>query len=181
MNLSTMILTGIVMTVGLVIVGTATNNFVLLAGVDAQLNDNRTATIVQQSMASRQNITGTINLNSLISNALASTINVSLSQAVDTAEQSVGNNSHALAGFLGKNQGYIVYTIYVISDPDANRAISDPDANLDKVIVDPGNGQVLLQTTVTSGPTSMMLDASLTKGSGAGLTGKHVSPSALYP
>src|SRR5919106_995703 len=50
-----------------------------------------------------------------------------------TAESSVGNGSHAVAAHIDDKNGYLVYTVMVI----------DPSMNFSKVIVDPGNGQVL--------------------------------------
>jgi hypothetical protein len=80
-----------------------------------------------------ENITSSINLMNIISNAIGSQIKVSLSNATTTAETSVGNNSHAVAAHIGDVNGYLVYTIFVL----------DPNMNFNTVIVDPGNGQVL--------------------------------------
>ena len=43
-----------------------------------------------------ENVTSSINLMNIITNALGSQIKVSLSNATTTAESSVGNNSHAV-------------------------------------------------------------------------------------
>ena len=80
-----------------------------------------------------ENVTSSINLMNIITNALGSQIKVSLSNATTIAENSVGNNSHAVAAHLGDENGYLVYTIFVL----------DPSMNFNTVIVDPGNGQVL--------------------------------------
>ena len=80
-----------------------------------------------------ENVTSSINLMNVISNAIGSQIKVSLSNATTTAETSVGNNSHAVAAHIGDVNGYLVYTIFVL----------DPNMNFNTVIVDPGNGQVL--------------------------------------
>jgi uncharacterized membrane protein YkoI len=80
-----------------------------------------------------ENVTSSINLMNIITNALGSQIKVSLSNATTIAENSVGNNSHAVAAHLGDENGYVVYTIFVL----------DPSMNFNTVIVDPGNGQVL--------------------------------------
>ena len=80
-----------------------------------------------------ENVTSSINLMNIISNAIGSQIKVSLSNATTTAETSVGNNSHAVAAHIGDMNGYLVYTIFVL----------DPNMNFNTVIVDPGNGQVL--------------------------------------
>ncbi|HEX6027996.1 MAG TPA: hypothetical protein VFY64_03045 [Nitrososphaeraceae archaeon] len=80
-----------------------------------------------------ENVTSSINLMNIISNAIGSQIKVSLSNATTTGETSVGNNSHAVAAHIGDVNGYLVYTIFVL----------DPNMNFNTVIVDPGNGQVL--------------------------------------
>jgi uncharacterized membrane protein YkoI len=80
-----------------------------------------------------QNITSSINLMNIIQQAIGSKVNVSLSDAATTAEGSIGNNSHAVAAQLDQRNGYLVYNVMVI----------DPSMNFSKVIVDPGNGQVL--------------------------------------
>ena len=74
-------------------------------------------------------------------NALASQIKVSLSQAATTAENAVGNNSHAAAAHFGVENGYFVITVWVI----------DGSYNFHKVIVDAGNGKVLLSQPVSKG------------------------------
>jgi uncharacterized membrane protein YkoI len=81
-----------------------------------------------------ENVTSSINLMNILSNAIESQVKLSLNNATTTAENSVGNNSHAVAARLGDENGYLVYTIWVL----------DPNMKFNKVIVDPGNGQVLL-------------------------------------
>src|SRR5215204_5049845 len=80
-----------------------------------------------------ENVTSSINLMNIISNAIGSQVKVSLSNATTTAETSVGNNSHAVAAHIGDVNGYLVYTIFVL----------DPNMNFNTIIVDPGNGKVL--------------------------------------
>jgi hypothetical protein len=86
-----------------------------------------------------QNITSSINLMNIIHQAIGSKINVSLSDAATTAEASVGNGSHAVAAHIDEQNGYLVYNVMVI----------DPSMNFSKVIVDPGNGQVLLSKQIS--------------------------------
>jgi hypothetical protein len=57
-------------------------------------------------MADGKNITSSINLINIIGQAIGSKVNVSLSDAATTAEASVGNNSHAVAAHIDKNNGY---------------------------------------------------------------------------
>src|ERR687896_119748 len=93
-----------------------------------------------------ENVTSSINLMNVISNAIGSQINVSLSNATTTAETSVGNNSHAVAAHIGDVNGYLVYTIFVL----------DPNMNFNTVIVDPGNGQVLSSKQISKEEHAMM-------------------------
>ena len=92
------------------------------------------------------NITSSINLMNIIGNAIGSNINVSLSDASTAAEASVGNDSHAVSAELGDKSGFLVYNIMVI----------DPSMNFSKVVVDPGNGEVLLSEPISKGQHMMM-------------------------
>lgn len=78
-------------------------------------------------------INGTINLEQTIIEAIDSKVNTSLTQAITTAEQSVGNNSFALAAFGADLGGYLTYIII----------LGTPGMEFYNVIVDPGNGQIL--------------------------------------
>jgi uncharacterized membrane protein YkoI len=78
-------------------------------------------------------INGTINLEQTIFQAIDSKINTSLTQAMIIAEQSVGNDSFALAGFGAEEGGYFMYRII----------LATPEMKFYNVKVDPGNGQIL--------------------------------------
>ena len=120
--------TALLLAVG-VVLGSGVSNTMTKHNADAQMmGGNNTG-----MMMGGNNITSSINLMSVISNAIGSNINVSLSDAASTAETSVGNGSHAASAELGENNGYLVYNIMVI----------DPSMNFSKVVVDPGNGEVL--------------------------------------
>jgi uncharacterized membrane protein YkoI len=93
-----------------------------------------------------QNITSSINLMNIIGQAIGSNVNVSLSDAATTAEGSVGNDSHAVAAHIDEQNGYLVYNVMVI----------DPSMNFSKVIVDPGNGQVLFSKQLSKEEHMMM-------------------------
>jgi hypothetical protein len=90
-------------------------------------------TIIMNNM-NNTNITGSISLFDTITAAVESKINVSFSDAVVSAERSLGNNSDAVAGHLGDENGYLVYNILVL----------DPDRNFNRILVDPGNGDIIL-------------------------------------
>lgn len=85
------------------------------------------------AMREKVMINGTINLQQTIFEAIGSKINTTLTQAITTAEQTIGNNSFALAAFGGPHGPYLVYTII----------LGTPGMEFHKVIVDPGTGQVL--------------------------------------
>jgi uncharacterized membrane protein YkoI len=121
--------------------------------VEAQMmgtNDTRKATAGNTTssmfMKPGQNITSSINLMNIIHQAIGSKVNVSLSNAATSAEGSVGNNSHAVAAQISEHNGYLVYNVMVI----------DPSMNLSKVIVDPGNGEVLLSEQISKEEHTMM-------------------------
>jgi hypothetical protein len=78
-------------------------------------------------------INGTINLEQTIIEAIDSKVNTSLTQAITTAEQSVDNNSFALAAFGADLDGDLAYMII----------LGTPGTEFYNVIVDPGNGQIL--------------------------------------
>lgn len=127
--------TAILLVVG-VVYGSGGSNSMTKQTADAQMmgsNDTGMKMPRDSMMKMSNNLTSSINLMSVISNAIGSNINVSLSDAATTAETSVGNGSHAASAELGENNGYLVYNIMVI----------DPSMNFSKVVVDPGNGEVL--------------------------------------
>jgi hypothetical protein len=76
---------------------------------------------------------GNMTLEQAIFEAIGSKANTSLTQATTTAEQSVGNNSFALAAFAADYDGDLVYTII----------LGSPGMEYYNVTVDPGNGQIL--------------------------------------
>jgi uncharacterized iron-regulated membrane protein len=84
-------------------------------------------------MGEKMMINGTINLQQTIFEAIGSKVNTTLTQAITTAEETIGNNSFALAAFGGPHGDYLVYTII----------LGTPAMEFHKVIVDPGTGQVL--------------------------------------
>jgi uncharacterized iron-regulated membrane protein len=84
-------------------------------------------------------INGTINLEQTIFETIGSKINTTLTQAITTAEQTIGNNSFAVAAFGGPHDTYLVYTII----------LGTPGMEFHKVIVDPGTGQVLTSQEIS--------------------------------
>ena len=78
-------------------------------------------------------INGTIDLDQTIFQAIGAKVNTTLTQAITTAEQTIGNNSFAMAAYGGPYGSYLVYTII----------LGTPAMEFHKVIVDPGTGLVL--------------------------------------
>jgi hypothetical protein len=78
-------------------------------------------------------ITGSVNVADAIKNFTKDNQKVPFSAASATAEKQVANGN-VLGGHIGIAQGYLVYTFFVVN-PENQTGY--------KVIVDPGNGQVL--------------------------------------
>jgi hypothetical protein len=76
---------------------------------------------------------GKINLEQTIFEAIRSKINTSLTEAMTIAEQSIANDSFALAAFGASQGGYFAYGIIV----------GIPEMKFYHVKVDPGTGQIL--------------------------------------
>jgi hypothetical protein len=85
-------------------------------------------------MFSGQNITGSIKLMPTMFNSLASQIKVNLTDAIASAQKQLGEKSRIVMAHLGMENGYLTYTICAI----------DPDMNTRMLIIDPGNGKILL-------------------------------------
>jgi uncharacterized membrane protein YkoI len=170
---TTATLTALILALGFVL-GSGASNTITNHNVDAQMmGDNNTGMMMKpgEMMMGGNNITSSINLMSVISEAIGSNINVSLSDAALTAESSVGNGSHAASAELGENNGYLVYNVMVI----------DPNTNFSKVVVDPGNGEVLFNKQLSKeehmmmhemGERGMMMSPGMTMGGPGGMM-KH--------
>jgi hypothetical protein len=85
------------------------------------------------------NWTGTIQVDSTIGEALKSKVNVNMIDAIKTVLVNVGANSFVKKAELTPAHGYLVYKIMVV----------DENMKKYKVIVDPGNGQVLMKKEIT--------------------------------
>jgi hypothetical protein len=92
------------------------------------------------------NITGSINLKSIITQAIGAQVKVGLSEAATTAETNIGNGSHAVAARIGQVNGFLVYTVKVI----------DTNMKFHKLIIDPADGKVLLSRELSPIETKMM-------------------------
>jgi uncharacterized membrane protein YkoI len=129
--------------IGMLVIGVAVISSTLVGliyssqFVMAQVNNTTASpTVETANRAEKQqqvNITGSIPLQSIISQALRSEIQVPMAEAITTAQNTAGENSSVVAAFLSPLKGFLVYNIGVMG---ANNTIY-------KVIVDPGNGEVL--------------------------------------
>ena len=84
-------------------------------------------------------LNGTINVESTIANAFKSKVTTDIIGAIQAAQSSVGPNSFVKEAELTDAHGFLVYKILVV----------DENLKKYKVIVDPGNGQVLFKKDVT--------------------------------
>ena len=85
------------------------------------------------------NWSGTIDVKSTIGEAFKSKVTVNMIDAIKTALVNVGLNSTVKEAELTPAHGYLVYKIMVV----------DENMKKYKVIVDPGNGQVLMKKEIT--------------------------------
>jgi uncharacterized membrane protein YkoI len=141
---------GAVLAVILVLCGTAA--FTDMQKVNAQMStSNMTGGMMGMKAGgggAGPNVTGSIKLSTVIGNALSSQIKVGLNQAAVIAEKAVGNNSHAVAAHFGVENGYLVYTVWVI----------DGTYNFHRVVVDAGDGKVLANQPISKEESMMMHD-----------------------
>ena len=84
------------------------------------------------------NLNGTIDVESTIAEALKSKVTTDIIGAIQAAQASVGANSVVKEAELTYAHGYLVYKIIVV----------DENMKQYKVIVDPGNGEVLMKKEI---------------------------------
>jgi hypothetical protein len=82
---------------------------------------------------------GTINVESTIAEAFKSKVTTDIIEAIQAAQASVGANSFVKEAELTHAHGYLVYKITAV----------DENMKKYKVIVDPGNGEVLMKKEVS--------------------------------
>ena len=85
------------------------------------------------------NWTGTIEVGTTIGEAFKSKINVNMIDAIKAALVNIGLNSTVKEAELTEAYGYLVYKMKIIGE----------DMKKYKVIVDPGNGEVLLKKEIS--------------------------------
>ena len=110
-----------------------------ISNVSAQGMNRTTITNDTSQMQEKVNFTGTIDVKSTIGEAFKSKVTVNIIDAITTAQTSVGANSFVKEAELTAAYGFLVYKIVVV----------DENMKKYKVIVDPGNGQVLMKKEIT--------------------------------
>ena len=108
---------------------------------DMEMGDeDKMTTMSNQSEGMKMmKLNGTIDVKSTIGEAFKSKVTVNIIDAITTAQTNVGANSFVKKAELTPAHGYLVYKILVV----------DENMKKYKVIVDPGNGQVLMKKEVT--------------------------------
>lgn len=94
-----------------------------------------------------EKINGTINMMETMYQAIEAKFNVSLADAITTAEQSVGNDSYAMSANGEEKDGFLIYSII----------LGSPDMKFTKVMVDPGNGEILQTKNISMMEWMMMM------------------------
>jgi hypothetical protein len=102
------------------------------------------------------NLTSSVSIFQPIINAFKSMITVDINDAVTAAQGAVGENATTISAFLHPEKHYIVYTVIIL----------DSSGTPHKVLVDPGNGNVLRDEK-----TSFMDLMMLAHGGKGGMTG----------
>jgi hypothetical protein len=105
-----------------------------ITGNNMMMKDNyNNPMMTDMGNKTHEKINGTINVMNTMYQAIQSKVNTTLTQAITTAEQYIGNNSYAMSANGEEKGGVLVYSII----------LGSPDMKFSKVLVDPGNGQVL--------------------------------------
>ena len=106
---------------------------------DMEMDDGMMTMSNQSDGMKMMNWTGTIDVKSTIGEAFKSKVTVNIIDAINVAQTNVGANSFVKKAELTPAHGYLVYKIMVV----------DENMKKYKVIVNPGNGQVLMKKEVT--------------------------------
>ena len=97
------------------------------------MKDNYDKPMMGKEHKKYEKINGTLNMMETMYQAIGDKMNVTLPEAISTAEQAVGNGSFAMSANGAEKDGFLVFEIL----------LGSPDMEFTKVLVDPGNGQVL--------------------------------------
>lgn len=100
---------------------------------------NTTTTNATSQMGEKGNLTGSIDVEKTIADAFKAKVTINIVDAITAAQNSVGPNSIVKEAELTHAYGYLVYKIKVV----------DENMKKYKVIIDPGNGSILMQKEIT--------------------------------
>jgi hypothetical protein len=148
---------------------TSSTNTTDMAGNSMMMKDNYNNPMMGMGNKTYEKINGTINIMDIMYQAILSKVNITLTQAITTAEQSVGNSSYAMSANGEEKDGMLVYSII----------LGSPDMKFNKVLVDPGNGQILQSKEISMMEWMMMMHSEGHKdmkgdhGQGKGMKGMH--------
>ncbi|MGZ5546453.1 MAG: PepSY domain-containing protein [Nitrososphaeraceae archaeon] len=106
---------------------------------DMEMDEGMMTMSNQSEGMKMMNWTGTIDVKTTIGEAFKSKVTVNIIDAINAAQTNVGANSFVKKAELTPAHGYLVYKIMVV----------DENMKKYKVIVDPGNGQILMKKEVT--------------------------------
>ena len=106
---------------------------------DMEMDDEGMMMSNQSEGMKMMNFNGTIDVGTTIAEAFKSKITTDIIGAIQAAQTNVGANSFVKEAELTPAHGYLVYKITVV----------DENMKKYKVIVDPGNGQVLMKKEIT--------------------------------
>jgi uncharacterized membrane protein YkoI len=112
-----------------------------MMGNDTMSMDNDTGMMMgmEDKGMEMMKLNGTIEVESTIAEAFKSKVTTDIIGAIQAAQASVGANSVVKEAEMTHAHGYLIYKIMVV----------DENMKKHKVIVDPGNGQVLMKKEVT--------------------------------
>jgi len=97
------------------------------------MNQNLSMASAPYAADKEQSWTSSVSVFQPIVNAFKSLIKVDINQAVTSAENAVGTNATTIAAYLHPEKQYIVYNVLTL----------DSSGVAHKILVDPGNGNVL--------------------------------------
>ena len=104
-----------------------------------EMDEDMMMTMSSNQSKGEMNLNGTIEVESTIAEAFKSKVTTDMIGAIEAAQASVGANSVVKEAELTHAHGYLLYKIMAV----------DENHKKYKVIVDPGNGQVLMKKEVT--------------------------------
>ena len=136
-----------ILAIGLVTINNSINNAIAQEGAITPEGINNTMGNGSEMMkmgndnddSMMMKLNGTINVESTIADAFKSKVTTDIVGAIQAAQGSFGPNSFVKEAELTHAHGFLVYKVLVV----------DENLKKYKVIVDPGNGQVLMKKEIT--------------------------------